>query len=120
VSEPNIWTIEGPRIQTDQLVVLGPLLIATIRDAAGDRVAAGHYGPLLAHIGDITLSSDDSRQEIDKRVGYSADPSSGEHAGAPDNGVWMWQAPTDAEGHLTIEAEWLPALAGGTLELVIA
>jgi hypothetical protein len=120
VSEPNIWTIEGPRIQTDRLVVLGPLIIATIRDATGERVAAAEYGPLLLHIGDVTLSSDDSRQEIDKRVGYSADPSAEANAGGGDNGVWMWQAPTDAEGHLSFEAEWLPTLVGGTLELVIA
>jgi hypothetical protein len=120
VVEQRTWKIRGRLIETDLVVTLGSMIIATVRDPEGQRVEQAQFGPLTVHVGDFTLSTEGTRDEIEKRFGYSADPSQMDSPEGQDNGVWVWQPPQEAQGRVSIEADWLPRLEGGTVEIIIA
>jgi hypothetical protein len=112
------WVIRGQLISTDWDLVGGQPLILVVRDKDGNRIEPGQYGPLTLHVGDARFSSEGVRSDINERFGYTADTDLLDEPGGQDAGVWLWRVPEDASGLVKIEADWLPQLSGGDVELI--
>ena len=89
-----------------------------VRDQDGIRQEQTQWGPLQVECGDLHLESLGQREVMQQMYGYSPSPEDLDQPGGQDTGVWVWDIPLGTTGRITIEADWLWQVVGGTVTLI--